>query len=226
MPIFHRLKHALVILVALVAASVSSFAQSADDAFTRLGAFLKALNGVAPGLQPDLRQGMSGTVARQVQAGRLDAGFVLDPPQRFEAADRLHLRPLIRFRYRVVAPAGWQHRVEGRDWAELALLPWLGTPPDSVHQTLLDAVFRPLGIRPRRVALVDQEASMLDLVRSGVCLSLARDSIAIAESQQSGLVIADRVAIDCVLGFACLAERREEPAIVRALQAIDQVWGR
>ena len=38
MPIFHRLKHALVILVALVAASVASFAQNADEAFTRLAA--------------------------------------------------------------------------------------------------------------------------------------------------------------------------------------------
>ena len=38
MPIFHRLKHALVILVALVAASFASIAQTADEAFTRLAA--------------------------------------------------------------------------------------------------------------------------------------------------------------------------------------------
>ncbi len=38
MPILHRLKHAFVILVALVAASVASIAQTADEAFTRLAA--------------------------------------------------------------------------------------------------------------------------------------------------------------------------------------------
>ena len=38
MPILHRLKHAVIILVALVAASVASFAQTADEAFTRLAA--------------------------------------------------------------------------------------------------------------------------------------------------------------------------------------------
>ena len=38
MSVFHRLKHALVIMIALVAASVASFAQTADEAFARLAA--------------------------------------------------------------------------------------------------------------------------------------------------------------------------------------------
>lgn len=38
MSIFHRLKHAIVIVVALVAASIASFAQTADEAFVRLAA--------------------------------------------------------------------------------------------------------------------------------------------------------------------------------------------
>lgn len=36
--------------------------------------------------------------------------------------------------------------------------------------------------------MVDQEASMLALVRAGVAISLARDAIAIRESQLAGLV--------------------------------------
>lgn len=198
-----------------------------DPAFTRLGAFLKALNGLAPAVQPDLRHGISGTVERQILAEKLDAGFVLGPPEDFDGPgrdDRLLRLPLTRFRYRVVAPRGWQARVTGRGWVELAALPWLETPAESVHHRLLQAVFRPLGVRPQRVALVDQESSMLDLVRSGVCLALARDAIAIAESQQSGLAVADQVAIDCVLGFASLASRRDEPGIDRAFRAIGQVW--
>ena len=53
------------------------------------------------------------------------------------------------------------------------------------------------------MALVDQEASMLDLVKSGVGLSLVRDSIAMRESQARGLVVADRVSLDCALSFVC-----------------------
>ena len=47
---------------------------------------------------------------------------------------------------------------------------------------------------------------MLDLVKSGVGLSLMRDSIAIRESQAHGLAVADKVSLDCAL--ASFASRR------------------
>ena len=40
-------------------------------------------------------------------------------------------------RYVVVAPRGWDRRLRGRHWAELAALPWVWTPRDSVHHRLL-----------------------------------------------------------------------------------------
>ena len=65
---------------------------------------------------------------------------------------------------------------------------------------------------------------MLDLVRSGVGLSLVRDSIAIHEAQARGLCIADRVSLDCELSFVCRAERTAEPIIAAAWAALDAVW--
>jgi len=95
----------------------------------------------------------------------------------------------------------------------------------SAHHRLLRRALAPLGLSVRRVAQVDQEASMLDLVRSGVGLSLVRDSVAIREAQARGLVVADRVALDCVLSFVCLAERAAEPPIEAAWAALAEVWG-
>jgi DNA-binding transcriptional LysR family regulator len=82
-----------------------------------------------------------------------------------------------------------------------------------------------LGVTPKRAALVDQEASMLDLVRSGVGLSLVRDSIAMHEAQSRGLVIADKVSLGCTLCFVYPAARSHELVIGAALQALDKVWG-
>jgi hypothetical protein len=65
---------------------------------------------------------------------------------------------------------------------------------------------------------------MLDLVKSGVGLSLARDSIAIRESQAHGLVVADRVSLDCVLSFICLKSRVTEPVVASAWGALAQAW--
>ncbi|WP_390347254.1 LysR family transcriptional regulator [Variovorax boronicumulans] len=197
-----------------------------DPEFTRLGVFLRELVEAAPQIETELRHGMSGSVLAQVLRGELDVGFHLDPGDEPDdaAPAPLAVRTLTRFSYRVVAPAGWGPQVLGRDWKALAALPWLATPPESAHHRLLERVFGPLGLSPRRVALVDQEASMLDLLKSGVGLSLVRDSIAIRESQAHGLVLADRVRLDCALRFVSLAARRDEPVIASAWDALARAW--
>lgn len=206
-----------------------------DPEFTRLGAFLRELVESAPQVETELRQGMSGDVLAQIGRGELDVGFYLGLPGDLVQAAALarpgrgaiefEAKVLTRFTYRVLAPAGWGPQVLGKDWKNLAALPWLATPPASAHHRLLASVFGPLGVEPRRVALVDQEASMLDLVKSGVGLSLVRDSIAMRESQAHGLVIADRVRLDCALHFASLKSRQAEPVLVSAWQAMQRAWG-
>jgi DNA-binding transcriptional LysR family regulator len=213
-----------------------------DPEFTRLGEFLKQLVESAPQIDTELRQAISGEVLTQLAQGDLDVGFYLADsdavlsqnimPNRpltqvnpAQAAIEFIVLPLTKFTYRVLAPAGWGPQVLGRDWRALAALPWITTPPASAHHRLLASVFGPLGISPKRAALVDQEASMLDLVRSGVGLSLARDSIAIHESQTRGLVIADKVSLDCTLCFVYAASRAHELVIGAARQALDNVWG-
>ena len=210
-----------------------------DPEFIRLGAFLKELVEAAPQIDTELRQGMSGSVLAQIVRGDLDVGFYLDGPVnnesnkgfaqdgRAQAAINFEIMELTRFTYRVIAPAGWGPQVQGRDWKALAALPWLDTPPASVHHRLLARVFGPAsltGLEPRRVALVDQEASMLDLVKSGVGLSLARDSIAMRESQAHGLAVAERVSLDCALSFVCLKARRDDPVVASAWGALAQAW--
>jgi DNA-binding transcriptional LysR family regulator len=210
-----------------------------DPEFIRLGAFLKELVESSPQIETVLRHGMSGDVLDRIDRGELDVGFYLGSfpdsekkPLAFKGrpapiAAQFEARQLIKFTYRVLAPAGWGPQVLGRDWKALAALPWLATPPASVHHRLLASVFGPdslTGVEPKRVALVDEEASMLDLVRSGVGLSLVRDSIAIREAQAQGLVIADRVSLDCDLSFACLKARRDEPVVASAWAALGRVW--
>jgi DNA-binding transcriptional LysR family regulator len=198
-----------------------------DPEFTRLGAFLRELVESAPQIETELRQGMSGEVLERIGRDQLDVGFFLGLPGEMApggAGEQFEARVLSNFTYRVLAPAGWGEQVLGRDWKALAALPWIGTPPVSAHHRLLAGVFGPLGVTPRQVALVDQEASMLDLVRSGIGLSLVRDSIAIREAQARGLVIADRVSLSCMLSFVCLKTRRADPVVDSAWAALEQVW--
>ena len=195
-----------------------------DPEFLRLGATLQYLVEHYPKIRPTLRHGMSGSVAKQVRAGELDAGFSLGPQGRCAAPAGLEALPLASFAYFVVAPKGWGAQVAGRDWAAIAALPWIWTPPDSVHHRLLSDKFDALGVAPNAVAEVDQEASMLDLVRSGVGLSLARDSIALRESQASGLVLVKGLAIQAELAFITQAARREDPLVAAAFAAVQAAF--
>jgi DNA-binding transcriptional LysR family regulator len=197
-----------------------------DPEFLRLGGFLRQLVETHPQIEPALRHGMSGWVADEVRAGELDVGYYIgQPADEGQPGALFHAATLTRFQYRVLAPAGWKDRVSrARDWRALAELPWIWTPPASAHQRLLSRRFAEAGVSPVKVAEVDQETSMLDLVKSGVGLSLARDAIAIAEAHAHALTIVEGVTVPTELTFVALAARMDEPVIAAAFKLIEAQW--
>lgn len=198
-----------------------------DPGFLRLGGFLRALVETHPQIETALRHGMSGWVIEQVRARALDVGYYIGRPEEDSPRDEalFHTVTLTRFEYRVLAPAGWKERVQrAHDWRALAALPWIWTPPASAHHRLLSRRFADAGAQPVKVAEVDQEQSMLDLVKSGIGLTLARDSTALAEAHAHALTIVEHVTVPTELTFVTLAERRDEPAIAAALRLIEAQW--
>lgn len=190
-----------------------------DPEFIRLGAFLKRLVETYPQISTRLQHGMSGWVMQQIKSGELDVGYFLGTPGK-----EFHSQTLTSFTYNVVAPQGWKNRVAGRDWPALAKLPWIWTPPESAHNRLLSKTFAQYKVTPNKVALVDQEPSMLDLVKSGVGLSLVRESVALGEAHAHGLVIADAVSLSTELSFITLAKRKSEPAIAAVFSLLQSLW--
>ncbi|WP_261525062.1 LysR family transcriptional regulator [Burkholderia multivorans] len=197
-----------------------------DPGFLRLGGFLRALVETHPQIETALRHGMSGWVLDQVRAQALDVGYIGRPGDDDPRDGApFHTVTLTHFQYRVLAPAGWKERVRrAHDWRALAALPWIWTPPASAHNRLLSRRFAQAGVQPLKVAEVDQEQSMLDLVKSGIGLTLARDAIALAEAHAHALTIVERVTVPTELTFVTLAERRDEPAIAAALRLIEAQW--
>ncbi|MEK7913122.1 LysR family transcriptional regulator [Burkholderia contaminans] len=198
-----------------------------DPGFLRLGGFLRALVETHPQIETALRHGMSGWVIEQVRTQALDVGYYIGRPGEDDPLDDalFHTVTLTHFQYRVLAPAGWKERVQrAHDWRSLATLPWIWTPPASAHHRLLSRRFAEAGAQPLKVAEVDQEQSMLDLVKSGIGLTLARDSTALAEAHAHALTIVEPVTVPTELTFVTLAARRDEPAIAAALRMIEAQW--
>src|ERR1044072_5519587 len=107
---------------------------------------------------------MSRCAVAQIRAGQPSVVFYIGQPAEDDPRDAelFHAVTLTRFQYRVLAPAGWKDRVKrAHDWRALAALPWIGPPPASAHTRLLPRRFAEAGLKPVKVAEVDQEPSML-----------------------------------------------------------------
>jgi DNA-binding transcriptional LysR family regulator len=206
-----------------------------DPESIRLGPFVRGLATSQKNTEVFLRYGMSDDVLAQIGRCELDVGYYVDaapaessvftaPSERTIEDGKFQLMPLIRYDYHVIAPAEWSDKVMGKDWADLAGLPWLATPHHSAHRRLLDDVFRPMGTLPKRVAFTDQEDAMIDFVESGICLCLARDCILERAASKGKFVIADKLTLTCELSFACLKARRHETLISNAFAAMRAVW--
>jgi DNA-binding transcriptional LysR family regulator len=203
-----------------------------EPEFIRLGPFVRSLTASQQKTEVFLRHGMSDDVLTQIGKGELDVGYYIDAPppapppfsERTIGDGKFQLAPLTSYDYRVIAPLAWSDQVLGKDWADLADLPWLATPLHSAHRRLTDDIFRPLGALPKRVAFTDQEEAVIDFVESGICLGLARDGLLDRVTRKREFVIADKVTLTCDLSFACLASRRHEDMIAHAFSAMQAVW--
>lgn len=200
-----------------------------DPEFIRLGRLLALLRREHPGIETELTHGVSGDVLSWLRKGRIDAGYYLCGPEDLPdidptGGDPVTARQLAEFRYLVVGPAGWDAQIKTADWRALARLPWIGTPTASVHNRLLSKVFNWEESRQNVVARVDQEASMLEMVRSGLGLSLCRESIALHQRQTFGLAVCETVSVPACLCFLTLEARKDIPAIAETFLLLDRMW--
>src|SRR5262249_32600165 len=131
-----------------------------DPEFTRLGPFVRSLAASSHKAEIFLRHGMSDDVLIQIGKGELDVGYYIDRTpvaarhphcERCIEGGKFTAAPVLSYIYRVIAPAEWSEKVLGKNWADLARLPWLATPTPSAHRRMLDEIFRPLGPLPKRV---------------------------------------------------------------------------
>ena len=200
-----------------------------DPEFIRLGRILARLRTEHPDIETELTHGVSGDIMTWLKRGQIDAGFYLCGPDdlplmKLDSVDPIHAIKLADFTYRVIGPVGWQKKIEDADWPELAKLPWIGTPERSVHYRLLSKIYTNPADRLGVEARVDQEASMLEMVRSGIGLSLCRDSIALHQKQSFGLSVCNSVSVPACLCFVALERRKDSPTLSEIFNLLKSSW--
>jgi DNA-binding transcriptional LysR family regulator len=192
-----------------------------DPEFIRLGELLSLAVQRHPHLELELQHGITGAALEAVREGGLDATFFYgDAP---EAA--LSAMPLLEFDYVVTAPANWADRVLDADWNAIAALPWILTPEISTHRRLVNGLFAAHGIAPpQQHVAADQEPVLVNLVTSGVGLTLMREDVARAHAQSGEIVIWDQARLRTTLWFIAAAERSADPLLRAVFDLVREIW--
>ena len=191
-----------------------------DPESIRLGPLLGALLKFYPQIDVRLQHGISGSVLSSLRAGELDACFFLgaiDDPQ-------IVALPLDVETYVVAAPSAWRASLANADWATLAGMPWVGTPPGSSQHALIQQVFADRGLTQRTVIEADQEASMIDLVRSSVGLCLMRERLTSEVVAAGQAVVWAGARIPCPLSMLFPASAADSPVTRAFIEALRSVW--
>lgn len=191
-----------------------------DPFHLQLGKFIAAMASRFPRVRLRFRQGVSGSVFQGVRDGDLDAGYVLGdyPDPRVAAVE------LKKERLRIVAPRAWKDRVEEADWPQLALLPWILTPPQCSFHQITRRLFQERRTHPERIVEADQEATVKSLLASEAGLSLMREEPALRGERAEELVVWKKEAYETALSFVYPEERKDEPLVKAAVEVVCRVW--
>lgn len=191
-----------------------------DPDSLRLGLLLAEMVKTHPHVDITLHHGISGSILRRIVDGDLDAGFYLGEPDNPEI-DGITLRHV---NYVIIAPLSFADRISTAGLDELVHLPWIGPNLQSSQHRLVTRLFSARGLpQPDKVVTVDQESSMISLVRSGVGLCLMREEIVQAAVARGELVIRREDDMSCPLSFLVLKDRMDERKITAIREAVVRI---
>lgn len=191
-----------------------------DFEFMRIGELHRLLQTEHPRVSPYFTQSMSMDILPDIRRGALDAGFFFGPCR---LAD-LTTWVLAEVPMRIVAPADWSARVDKASLEDLARLPWVYTSNTCPFFSLTQELFADLDEEPNKVAYVDSEDAVRELIRAGAGLSMLRVDDA-ARLQANGEAVCwygetPRI----MLGFAVQGQRAAEPVISAVQSLITDMW--
>jgi len=191
-----------------------------DFEFMRIGELHRQLHTSHPRIGPHFIQGMSAQILPDIRRGALDGGFFFGTCR---LAD-LSVYHLADVPMRIVGPADWGDRISGAPLHELAGLPWVYTSDTCPFFELTRNLFADLDTEPERVAYVDSEDAVRELIRAGAGISLLRDDDATAMQDRGEAVCWSGQTPVIELGFAVQRQRAGEPLVSALQSVITTMW--
>jgi len=149
------------------------------------GRLLSKLSHDAPAVELRLENTRSSDIIRNVRAGTMDAGFILDGPV---GDSELTIIPIDRVKIYLAAPPDMPGGRLQLDWRRLADMPWICPASTTCCGRIAEQIFHEHGFRPAKIVNVDHEGVTCTLVAGGVGVGLLHQESAF-EAQRRGEII-------------------------------------
>ncbi|MGB1110394.1 MAG: LysR family transcriptional regulator [Gammaproteobacteria bacterium] len=163
---------------------------------------------------------MTSLILPDLRKGKLDGGFFFGPCPYADLA----VTELCEVDMSVVGPADWSDRLEGADLPALVEQPWVYTSETCPFWKLMQDLFEPVGNDPKKVAFVDSEDAVRELVRAGAGLSLLRKTDALKLRTAGDVAYWQGEVPSIKLNFAVQKNRVGEPLIRALTDQIVSMW--
>lgn len=172
----------------------------------------------APQLRLELHQGQTQTTLDGIARGALDAGFFFGPCEQVGLA----CTRLAEVELAMVGPSAWKPSLDHAPWDALLAKSWVLPPTSCPFHAKTRELLRPIGQWPIDHVTADDEATMLDLVRSEAGVALLPASMA---EEQPGVTVLRETQARIELGFAWQATRSAAAQLNPVRQALALIWG-
>jgi DNA-binding transcriptional LysR family regulator len=159
-------------------------------------------------------------IVKNIRGGKVDAGFIFGRPAQ-ENLELLHLTdvPLI-----IAAPAAWRDRFEHARLRDILELPWIMPPENCPFYGKVGELFHGHALEPEKSVSSDHETTTLQLVQSGIGVSLLPEFMCLSGERRGELAVwrGGTFAID--LCFAYLKKNEESQGIKLVRELLKKIW--
>jgi DNA-binding transcriptional LysR family regulator len=188
----------------------------------RLGAWLQDVQTRNPLLRAQTRLGLSRELLAEIRRDNLDCGFFLGRDD-FSGMTAVSLAEI---GFCVAIPKMLADSLGHADWARMNNTPWLGVSPRSTIATMTEDLWHQHNIRPRIVGEFDDEATLAELVKSGLGLALLAERTAKRFAADGAFVLwrGGELVSKSPLQFIYPSVREADPVLLALRESLRTIW--
>jgi DNA-binding transcriptional LysR family regulator len=188
----------------------------------KLGAWLSLLREEFPLITVQTTHGISVSILNEVRKKSLDAGFYLgrNPYQ------NVMTLPLGEVSFCIAMPHTLAAQYQNADWLQLGDAPWLGLSQLTSLADISQELWRSHNIAPKVVGEFDEEATLLELIKTGVGIGILAERTAQRYASDGSIVLwrGGEVVTRAPLQFIYSNERISDPMMHKLCSTLKTAW--